>query len=60
MLFHSNDEFVVTSVIVQMPKATVPQMYHIKKLNIILIWSLSPLLYSSKIQLSFLITHLTG
>lgn len=28
-----DDEFVVTSVIVQMPKATVPQMYHIKKLN---------------------------
>lgn len=28
-----NDEFVVTSVIVQMPKATVPQMYHIKKLS---------------------------
>lgn len=54
-----NDEFVVTSggsVIVQMPKATVPQMSHIKKLNNIknhpdLVFP--PLLYSSNIWLSF-------
>lgn len=58
-----NDVFVVTSVIVQMPKASNLKCTILKSLTtlkIILIWSLSPLLYSSKIQLSFLITHLTG